>query len=325
MREDEGELEAARSDYSAELATLEGMIAAEPGDPELRDMAADAHSGLGGIAERQGDFHEALSQYAVQAAQFEHIAQADAGNVGRRGNQAVALLNQADVEMANGQLAEAAERLRQAQGLLDALVAHDASNLYWRSLSLTGRLRNAMLARQRGDMDDAGRGADEALSKLRALSDTEPADRANAIRLAIAWRLEAQILFSAERAGGRAAAMQAVEIAEKLLGGGRAPDGDLGEFATAYVVAGEIAARAGDGGEAYRDWGRAAELLSPRIPGSRDWRLLDPAARAAALTGRTAEARAIIEELHHFGYVPLDPWPALDRPAAANSTVPQQQ
>jgi len=91
------------------------------------------------------------------------------------------------------------------------------------------------------------------------------------------------------------------------------------------VVAGEIAAQSGDDAAAQRHWQHAADLLAPRLPGTRDWRLLDPAARVAARLGRSAEAHDRIAQLTLLGYVPLDPWPDADRPGAARSSVPPQQ
>ena len=63
----------------------------------------------------------------------------------------------------------------------------------------------------------------------------------------------------------------------------------------------------GDTISAQRHWQRAADLLVPQLPGTRDWRLLDPAARVAVLTGRADEARVIIAQLTAIGYVPLNP------------------
>jgi hypothetical protein len=180
-----------------------------------------------------------------------------------------------------------------------------------------------MLASQRGDVADASRVLDDALSQLVALSATEPADSKVALRLAKAWRLEAQFQYSAGRGDGAASAKQAIAIGEALLKENGLANGDVGDLAAAYVVAGQIAAMSGESAESSRDWQRADELLAPKIRGSGDWRLLDPSARAAAFLGRTSEARATIEKLKQFGYVPLDPWPALDRSDAARNPDPQ--
>ena len=98
----------------------------------------------------------------------------------------------------------------------------------------------------------------------------------------------------------------------------------MGECALAGVVAGEIAAQDGDSAVARSHWQHAADLLAPRLPGTRDWRLLDPAARAAIQLGHPEEARIIIAQLNSLGYVPLDPWPDVDRPGAARNSTPTQ-
>ena len=99
----------------------------------------------------------------------------------------------------------------------------------------------------------------------------------------------------------------------------------MGECATAFIVSGEIAAKSGDAGEAHRAWIRADKLLAPWIRASRDWRLLDPAARVATCLGRSGQARATIDRLNSFGYVPLDPWPDQDRSDAAKNPEPQSE
>ena len=318
-----GEYSTARANFLAELATLERMIASDPGNFELLSREADAHSWIGGLAERQGEFAEALRQYAMQATRLERLAQADPGTVGRRMQQANALEFEVGVEMATGQYAAADGPLKQARGLLDALVKHDAANAIWRAASLKLRLVEATLARQRGDVADAGRMMDEAMPQLEALSAAEATDHDFALLLEAAWRLKAQIQTSAGLPDAAASARQAAGIGERLSREEGATDVDIGECATAYVVSGEIAAKSGDAAEARRDWLRAAELLAPRMHDSRYWRLLDPAARAAALMGRSGEARATIEKLDLLGYVPLEPWPYQDRPAAAKSSEQQ--
>ena len=323
LSETRGELAKARSDFLAELEALERMIASDPGNSDLRWRVADAHSWLGGIAERQGEFDEATRQYARQAAEFEQIAVADPGAVSRRYDQANAILYQVDIDMVIGKFESAGGLLGQARRLLDALVAHDGSNISWRAAFLNARLKEAVLARRRGDPAYAGRVLDEALPQLDALSATEPSDRGLAGLLARAWRLRASLQADAGQAAAAASAAKAIGIGEMLYRDGKATDGDIGECAAAHVVSGEIAALSGDAAGARDDWQHATDLLAPRIGASRDWRLLDPAARAAVHMGRSAEARAMIEKLNLLGYVPLDSWPDPDRPAAVKNPESQ--
>src|ERR1035438_108988 len=154
-------------------------------------------------------------------------------------------------------------------------------------------------------------------------SAAEPTDRRCVQWLATAWRVEAQLRASSDLPAAAAAATRAVELGEKLRREGRATDADVGECATACEVAGDIAAQAGAGAAAKGDWQHAAEMLAPRLPATRDWRLLDPAARVAARMGRSDDARATISKLTQLGYVPLDPWPDIERAAAAGISNPK--
>jgi tetratricopeptide (TPR) repeat protein len=299
------------------------MSASDPGNLDLRYREADAHSCLGTIAEREGEFAEALKQYSLQASQLDAIARADPKKVDVRLLQANARLFEETLDSVTGQYAAAQELLRQAQNMLDGLVAHDPSNLDWKSSSITGRLREASLVNQRGDVVGANRIVDEALPQLEALSASEPTSRDLAVELLGAWRFKAQLQSLAGRTDAAGSAAQAVGIVENLSRADGAVNYEVGACAEAYIVSGEIAAKSGDVGEARRDWMRADQLLAPWIRDSRDWRLLDPAARAAAWLGRSGEARAMIDKLNSFGYVPLDPWPAQERPAAAKNPEPQ--
>ena len=317
-----GELATARSNFIAELATLEKMIASDPGNLDLRSREADAHSYLGSIAERQGEFAEAIKQYSTQAAALGYLAKTDPKTASWRQLQAIAVLYEVTIQTVTGQYAAAGESLGQAQKLLDALVALDAANVDWKSASLIARLAEAALARQRGDVTEAGRVVDEALPQLEAISAKEPSDHVYAMLLLKALTIKAQLESFAGRPDAAGLANQAVAIGEKLARADGATDAEIGECAKAYVVSGEIADGSGGAGDARRQWLRAADLLAPRAGGSRDWRLLDPAARAAAWLGRTEEARATIDRLNLLGYVSLDPWPDPDRPAAAKISDP---
>jgi serine/threonine protein kinase/tetratricopeptide (TPR) repeat protein len=319
LRQERGEFAAARVDFLAELATLEKLLGLNPGDLELRFRIADAHSWLGGLAEQQGDFAEAMKQYVVQTTQLEQLASTEPRTARWRAELANVLVLQTDIDMATGQFSAAGDRLKEARRLMDELVAYDPSNRRWSAVSLRIRLKEAMLARHEGDSPGAARLVAAVRPELESLSAAEPSDRRFVLWLVTAWRMEAQLRVSAGRPDGAAAAAHSVELGEKLIREGRATDADAGECALAGVVAGEIAALAGDSAAARSHWQHAADLLAPRLPGTRDWRLLDPAARVAAWLGRSEEAHDRIAQLNLLGYVPLDPWPHADRPGVAKS------
>jgi serine/threonine-protein kinase len=325
LRLERGEIVAARADFLAELATLEKMLEPNPGDLELRFRIANAHSWLGGVAEQQGEFAEALDRYTTQGKLLEQLVQAEPRTAQWRFLLADACVFQSNVLQATGKFAAAGDRLKEARRLMDELVAHDPTNRHWSAVALQFRLKEAQLARHEGDSAGAAGLVAAVRPELENLSAAEPSDRRFFLWLIQAWRLEAQLRVSASRPDAATAAARAVELSEKLIREGPAADTDAGEFALAGVVAGEIAAQAGDSAAARRHWQHAADLLAPRLSGTRDWRLLDPAARVAAWLGRSEEARDRIAQLNLLGYVPLDPWPEADRLGAARSSVPPQQ
>jgi serine/threonine protein kinase/TolA-binding protein len=319
-----GDFAGARAVTLTQIATLEQLHRQEPGDLQTLDAIADAYSWLGDIADRQGDYHEASRLYALQTAQLEQLIARDPGNTQWKEELAArALIFETLVDISTGQFAAAGERLRKARGLIDELTAHDSTNRSWQAASLQGRLIEAVLARQAGDPAAATHLLDEVRPQLEELSAAEPGDRLRALLAAKAWRLDAQLREPSDLPAAAAAAERAVALGDKLIHEGRAEDADLGECAAAYDLEGEIAATGGNAARAEGCWRHATEILAPRLPGTRDWRLLDPAARADARLGRLGDARAKIASLNQLGYVPLDPWPDLDRAAAAIISNPK--
>jgi hypothetical protein len=141
-------------------------------------------------------------------------------------------------------------------------------------------------------------------------------------RLATAWRLEAEWRAADRIKGAADAAARAIELGDRLYREAGATDAEIGELARANIVAGEIAFSAGDPATARRHGQRAAGMLAPRVSNTRDWRLLDPAARVAASTGRSDEAHALIARLTALGYTPLTPWPASTTSNASTPSLP---
>jgi hypothetical protein len=218
-----------------------------------------------------------------------------------------------------GRYAEAREQLYKARALLDELVAHDPSNAGWRTISLLSHLLEVVLFRQQGDRAGATRLLDDIRPQLEKLSKAEPTDRILARWTVWVPRMKAQLAAAAGSPDAVEAGRRAVELAAKLTAEERMSDADLGECAMASFVMGEIALQAGAPEAARVHWEHAAKLLEPRLPTTRDWRLLDPAARTAFRLGHTAASNAIVTQLRQLGYVPLDPWPnenQLDAPAA---------
>ncbi len=323
LHQERGEFAAARAGFLAQLETLEKMSAENPRDLDLRFRIANAHSWLGGVAEQQSDFAEALRRYVAQTRLLEQLVQTEPRTARWRYRLADALVLQSGIHLVTGKLAAASQGLKEARGMLTEFVALDPSNRDWALTAFSVGLKEAMIARRNGDSRAASRLVDDIKPQLQRLAAAEPSDRAFTLWLMIALRLDAQLRAAAGHPDAAAAAAQAVELGERLIREGRATDADAGECALARVVTGDVASGAGDTTAARRHWQQAADLLAPRLPGTRDWRLLDPAARAAARLGRSAEARAVILQLNLLGYVPLEPWPNTDPAGTAEEPAHQ--
>ena len=100
----------------------------------------------------------------------------------------------------------------------------------------------------------------------------------------------------------------ALRQAELLVAARPVSDRILGEAASTLVVAGQVAEAIGQHEAAKMRWQRAVDLIAAQLTKSGDWRLLDPAVRALALLGRTAESGELVARLERIGYVPLEPF-----------------
>jgi tetratricopeptide (TPR) repeat protein len=321
LQVDQNNFPAARTGFIEELESLEKLRESQPSDVDLRARIADAHSWLGGLAVRNGEFSAALDQYRAETTQFALLAAAEPDTPRWRFELANARLTQVDTLLATGQLDAAVEQLEEADRLLQDLVSHDRANRDWSSAAANVRLNQARVARAQNDEDTARRLLASVRPQLEQASAAESSDRSLLRRLATAWRLEAEWRSTDKLKGAAEAASRAIELGDQLYREARTTDVELGELALATIAAGEIASRAGDRTAAMKHAQRAAEVLAPRLSNTRDWRLLDPAARVAVLTGRTDEARALIAQLNKMGYVPLTPWPALPMRSASDPTL----
>ncbi len=317
LAEERGDLDAARTGFLAELATLEQMSAARPDDLELRFRISDAHSWLGRVAEQQGELAEAMDRYAKQAAILEDLVRRELKTGRWKFKLGDTYVRQADLDLATGRPESADGRLLAAGQLHDGLVSLDPGNRQWAFARAHARLRRGIVARGQGDVERATGLVGEARVAFQHLVAAEPSDHAYAWWLAKAWLQEASLRGGTDLTTAREVAEQALSAVEKLNEIGRANGaGSVGD-AEVYVAAGRLATQSGDSDRARLYWQRADALLSRILPGCRDWRLLDPAARTAAALGRLDEARSIAAQLSRFGYVPIDPWPpvvAVERP-----------
>ncbi len=306
---DRGTLAAAQAGFLGELAMREKIAAAKPADWELKANIANVVSYLGTVAERSGDYAGAIERFAQQNQMFEAMLRDDPGTARWMDRLANALALKATALTATGERAAALACRTRARELLGPLIAADRANRVLQRAELKLRLQIAMLGRADGDVPAARLMVVGARTELEKLAKLAPTDRKIAGLLAMAWRLEAELRDAVGRTDALAMATQAIATGEDLLAKERADDELVGEFLNACVVAGRIARQRGENDVAARHWQRALDVVLPRVTDSNNWRLLDPAARALSLIGRSDEGRAVVARLHQFSYQPLDPWP----------------
>lgn len=319
LDKDHGKPEQARASFRAELEALRKLLVAVPNDVEVRRTFADATSFLGSLAEAAGDFAEAAQRFAAQSEQLESICGLVPDDLHWRFKLADSFSFQAGVSAITGDKAAASRFLAQARALLAPLVEHDGTQRRWRNALAVVDLKDALLAKAAGEMSRAAQFAAAARQAVEELVEKEPLDPRFQYRLAMALRLGAELQHLAGQHDAGPAAARAVEIGEQLIRRKDATDAHRAERAEAGIVAGRIAAARSDADAARREWQRAHELLAPLVPATKDWRVLDPAARAAALLGRADEAQGIISQLSASGYVPLEPWPEAVAPNSVSN------
>jgi serine/threonine-protein kinase len=301
---DGGNLAAARAGFLAEGVSVREMLATHPADTALRFQLADAASWLGRLEETAGRYAAALEHYADVLARLEELVAQEPAVMRWRFRLADAVNLRANVLAIAGRRAEAASETVRAIPLLEALVAHDPKNRQWEITLHQARLLQVALAGAEGRPTAL---PGDLRSRLEALVAAEPASRIFKHWLAAVWLAEARLLGPDRAAEAQAAVTRAIELGEALLQGERVTHLTAGELARAHLLAGELATARQDPAGARQHWQRARAVLEPRLAGTNDWRLLDPAAQVFFRLGETTAARALAERLRGFGYRPLDP------------------
>jgi serine/threonine protein kinase len=318
-----GDQGAAKSAYLQGLSLLKKASVEDPSNLDLRGTMVEVNSSLGDIAQTNGDFAEALRQYTMESEQLEFIASADPKTMDTQLSQAIALLKIVNVETVTGNYSAARVALLRAEKLLAALVARDDKNVIWKSNFINARIYEAILAHLAGDSAEGFRVLEEIRPGLEAIvaKDRTASDYTVWLMNIQLWETRLKLILHETDAA--ISASKAVELAEELSHGKGITASRIGKCAEALELSGDIDASLGNSIRARDKWIQALDLLAPRIRSTRDWHLLDPAARAEARLGRYAEAAAAVETLTQLGYVPVKPWPDLKGSAAAKD--PDQQ
>lgn len=128
-------------------------------------------------------------------------------------------------------------------------------------------------------------------------------------------RLEVQFRATDVAGGLPAAIERMLRLGEELMQSSGGNADRIGAHGSSLVAVAQFELEHGrrDAGRALAQ--RAADLLTPHLERSKDWRLLDPAVRAHSLLGNREQSALLRSRLQQLGYVPLKPWPSPDLPA----------
>ncbi|WP_164976200.1 serine/threonine-protein kinase [Oleiharenicola lentus] len=304
---DAGNFAPAQAGFVAEMAALAPLLAAAPNDPELLYRRADGASWLGTIAERNGRYPEAADHYTTMAGLYERLAQLEPADARWQFELAQSLTFAGTISAISGERARAAGKYSEAMAVLQKLVALDPANKRWQSVLL--RLQLTQAALRLAPPAALLPTVSEVRKKFVTLAAAEPAS-VNFARLAVmAWTHEAGLLLSEARlAEAHDAIAQARPAAERLW---LNPQADIWTRHLAchvLIMEGRIAAARGQPLPADH-WRLAAEVLGP-ADRAQDWRLLEPAALIAVLSGDSAAAAPLVARLKAFGHRSADPYVA---------------
>ncbi len=304
---DRGSYETARKGFLEELASIERMIPMAPNDLGLRQRVPEVLSWLGVVSEREGKLAEALENYTDMSGRIQAFVTLEPTVPRWRIRFAESLISIATIQSITARPTEAMQGLTQAIAIYEGLSAEDPTNAKLRHPGRAARLQLAALILARGDLETAGKIVETARQEYEEFVKAEPTSRTFVARLVEASHLEASYRLAAGRADAAEAAMRAVNLETKLLQDTRIDERNLGDYARSCLVAGRIAAKNSQPAEAARLWARGLAAIEATASNSTNWRLLDPAAQLYLLSGKTAEARPLIERLKRFGYRPIDP------------------
>ena len=305
---DRGEFDAAYAEFKAKQTTLRGLLARDPKNLDFQFRMADSESWLGSVAERRGELGQAVAHFRAQAGSLAGIVRADPSTPKWKFAHAVSLSLLSNALALAGARAEASVRIAESCRLANELMALDPGNREWLRNALRFRLRQAELYRAEGEAESATLSAADLIASYGKISSSGALDRLTSDHFSAAWRLEAQLRLAAGRKDAADAISRALAMDETQLRAATVDNATLGACATNLVVAAQISGPGTTGARKYAE--RAFALVAQRLDGSRDWHLLDPAARALAVLGREEEGRKLVARLVNIGYHPLDPLPA---------------
>ncbi|MBI5771423.1 MAG: toll/interleukin-1 receptor domain-containing protein [Verrucomicrobia bacterium] len=307
---DRGHLVAAQEGFMRALAARRAL-AVEPGEARLWEFGISNNvSFLGTVAERAGDLPTAQARYAEHTGLLEALVAREPTNPRWQERLAYALALQATIDEITGAVDRALAKRTRALAMLEPLLAQDPTNRVWVLTQLRIEARLVPILRTTGDTAGAARVLAAALARVGRLGEAAATETTVAKVVLAVRRGEAEHRLAV----GEPGAGEAVQVALKIGGEQLAKDPGnieiLVDQLRACVVAGHIAAKAGDTVAAQRHWARVLELAGTRATESRYWALLDSVARACAQLDRAEESRGVVARLQQLGYRPVESWPA---------------
>ena len=306
-----GQLDLAVAAFERARATFESVLAKSPDDPQLMFDVADEVSWQGNAQEQLGQLERATDLLAEKSERVRAISGRNPNEPKWKVEWSTAQLMQSELLRIRGRGSEAYAVANDAVLRLKPLTTLDPSNREWSQDYLYALLMRAAAAVASDKRADAR--ADLALAQplLESLAEAEAEDRRVRRDLLDAASLRILLaLQDGDDAAARAAANALHTLDRKEATTNSAED--AGRYASSQIAAGMAAAAAGRQADADGYFSTARRVLEPLAPKSRYWRVLDPWARLALLSGNVTETERVRTQLSGYGYVPLFAWSAND-------------
>lgn len=177
------------------ISYLERLAAEARGDPSLQFDLATAYRRISQVqfdplASSLGDIAGAAASLDQAEKLLDPIFDSSPAHAEERIR---LLVRQSEVLEASGRLDPALDKAQQAQRLSDALLREDASSERWRELASLASARTGRAWRRRGNLDEAQRAVERAISLDRLSRERSPASLDIALQLSTNLRLLARI------------------------------------------------------------------------------------------------------------------------------------
>lgn len=309
-----GDLNTAQRGFEAELKVKQKLGRAQPDNADLVSKVADTVSWLGNVAEQRGDLADAQRLFSEQVRQLADLRRRHPEDF----RWLAAWANAQEVLAASldttGRYRESLRALTEANDALENLTEHDPDNVTWRVTMASVQTRRAAHAVAANDLHSAARLLDMAMGRLlrpkpsAAVRRNQEIDRV----LSRSWLLRARIAWqSGDLHAARDAVNRSLAEAGDSAAEDASDDASLSDQADALILLGMLQ-QAQSPGTPPPAWAQARALLARHAQRSDYWRVLDPWLRLCRLTGDTENARTASDRLTAIGYIPLQPWPAIN-------------